>query len=287
MTTALFTSDLHGSKKKYEFLFNNILIIKPAVVFLGGDLMGLAAKAQKDAIPTGEDFLYDYLAMNLQKIRDELKNEYPAIFVILGNDDPKIHEAALLDISTTGLLTYVHELKVNFQAYNVIGYSYVPPTPFLNKDWEKYDVSRFVDVGCVSPEEGFRSIPISVNELRFFTIKRDLEKLFTDVDLSKTICLFHAPPYQTKLDRAALDGVQIDHAPLDVNVGSIAIKEFILTRSPYLTLHGHIHESSGITGSWKERIGDTVSFQGATEPNEYGIILFDLDDPNNAKLLKE
>ncbi len=49
--------------------------------------------------------------------------------------------------------------------------------PFLNKDWEKYDVSRFVDVGCVSPEEGFRSIPISVNELRFFTIKRDLEKL--------------------------------------------------------------------------------------------------------------
>jgi len=287
MTTALFTSDLHGSKKKYEFLFNNILIIKPAVVFLGGDLMGLAAKAQNDAIPTGEDFLYDYLAMNLQKIRDELKNEYPAIFVILGNDDPKIHEAALLDISTTGLLTYVHELKVNFQAYNVIGYSYVPPTPFLNKDWEKYDVSRFVDVGCVSPEEGFRSIPISVNELRFFTIKRDLEKLFTDVDLSRTICLFHAPPYQTKLDRAALDGVQIDHAPLDVNVGSIAIKEFILTRSPYLTLHGHIHESSGITGSWKERIGDTVSFQGATEPNEYGIILFDLDDPNNAKLLKE
>ena len=287
MTTALFTSDLHGSKKKYEFLFNNILIIKPAVVFLGGDLMGLAAKAQNNAIPTGEDFLYDYLAMNLQKIRDELKNEYPAIFVILGNDDPKIHEAALLDISTTGLLTYVNELKVNFQAYNVIGYSYVPPTPFLNKDWEKYDVSRFVDVGCVSPEEGFRSIPISVNELRFFTIKRDLEKLFTDVDLSRTICLFHAPPYQTKLDRAALDGVQIDHAPLDVNVGSIAIKEFILTRSPYLTLHGHIHESSGITGSWKERIGDTVSFQGATEPNEYGIILFDLDDPNNAKLLKE
>ncbi len=130
MTTALFTSDLHGSKKKYEFLFNNILIIKPAVVFLGGDLMGLAAKAQNDAIPTGEDFLYDYLAMNLQKIRDELKNEYPAIFVILGNDDPKIHEAALLDISTTGLLTYVHELKVNFQAYNVIGYSYVPPPLF-------------------------------------------------------------------------------------------------------------------------------------------------------------
>ncbi len=287
MIPALFTSDLHGSKKKYEFLFDKILTIKPAVVFLGGDMMGFAVKLQSVAIPTGEDFLYDYLAMNLQLIRDELKNEYPVIFVILGNDDPKRHEAALLDISTTNLLTYVNEQKANFQAYNVIGYSYVPPTPFLNKDWEKYDVSRFVDVGCVSPEAGYRSIPVSVDELRFFTIKRDLEKLFADVDLSRTICLFHSPPYKTKLDRAALDGVLVDHALLDVHVGSIAIKEFILTRSPYLTLHGHIHESSRITGNWKEKIGDTICFQGATERDENGIILFDLDDPNTAEMLKE
>ena len=287
MTTALFTSDLHGSKKKYEFLFNKILTIKPGAVFLGGDLMGFAAKARSAAIPTGEDFLYDYLAMNLQMIRDELKNEYPEIFVILGNDAPKSHEAALLDISITGLLTYVNEIKANFQTYTVIGYSYVPPTPFLNKEWEKYDVSRFVDVGCVSPEEGFRSFPVSADQLRFFTIKRDLENLFAGVDLSRTICLFHSSPYQTRLDRAELDGVMIDHAPLDVHVGSIAIKEFILSRSPYLTLHGHIHESTRMTGSWKEIIGDTISFQGATERDENGIILFDLDDPKNAKMLKD
>jgi len=287
MIPALFISDLHSSKKKYEFLFNKILDIKPAAVFLGGDLMGLSMKARSAAIPTGEDFLYDYLAMNLQLIRDELKREYPKVFVILGNDDSKSHEAALLDISTTGLLTYVNELRVNFQDYIVIGYSYVPPTPFLNKDWEKYDVSRFVDVGCVSPEEGFRTNPVSADQLRFFTIKHDLEKIFTGIDLSRTICLFHSPPYNTKLDRCALDGVKIDHAPLDVHVGSIAIKDFILEKSPYITLHGHIHESTRITGSWKEMIGETVSFQGATERDENGIILFDLDDPNNAKMLKD
>ena len=286
MTAALFISDLHGSNKKYEFLFNKILAIRPAVVFLGGDLMGFSAKARNETLPTGEDFLYDYLAMNLKKIRDELKDKYPAIFVILGNDDPKIHEAALLDISTTGLISYVNERTVKFHEYTVIGYSFVPPTPFLNKDWEKYDVSRFVDVGCLSPEEGYRSIPVSEHELRFFTIKRDLERLFADVDLSKTICLFHSPPYNTKLDRAALDGVKVDHAPVDVHVGSIAIKEFILTRFPYITLHGHIHESSSITGSWMEKIGNTICFQGATRRNENGIILFDLDDPKNAEMLR-
>jgi len=113
-----------------------------------------------------------------------------------------------------------------------------------------------------------------------------LERLFADADLTRTICLFHSPPYNTKLDRVALDGVKVDHAPVDVHVGSIAIKEFILTRSPYITLHGHIHESTRITGSWKEMIGETVSFQGATERDKNGIILFDLDDPENAEVLR-
>jgi len=34
----------------------------------------------------------------------------------------------------------------------------VPPTPFLLKDWEKYDVSAYVDPGCVSPEEGYHRV---------------------------------------------------------------------------------------------------------------------------------
>ena len=33
----------------------------------------------------------------------------------------------------------------------------------------------------------------------------------------------------------------IDYAPLDVHVGSIAVRRFIESRAPYLTLHGHVH----------------------------------------------
>ena len=152
---------------------------------------------------------------------------YPEIFIILGNDDSKLHEASMLDISSTGIFTYINERKIKFKDYTIAGYSYIPPTPFRNKDWEKYDVSRYLDPGCVSPLIGYRSIPVSDENILYYTIKKDLENLFPENDLSKTICLFHSPPYQTNLDRAALDGKFIDHVPLDVNVGSIAIKEFI------------------------------------------------------------
>ena len=62
--------------------------------------------------------------------------------------------------------------------FQVYGYSFVPPTPFQLKDWERYDVSRFVDPGCVSPEEGMRTIPVSDQEQRFTTIQKDLTRSF-------------------------------------------------------------------------------------------------------------
>ena len=95
-------------------------------------------------------------------------------------------------------------------------------------------------------------------------------------DLDKSIFLFHAPPYKTKLDRAALDNQKIDHVPLDVHVGSIAIKRFIENQKPLLTLHGHIHESAEITGSWKDRIGNTYSFSAAHNGPELALVKFNL-----------
>ena len=49
----------------------------------------------------------------------------------------------------------------------------------------------------------------------------------------------------------------IDHIPLDVHVGSIAIKRFIEAKQPMLTLHGHVHESTRLTGNWQQHIGNT------------------------------
>ena len=283
MKKALFISDLHGNLHKYKFLFDKIKSEKPAAVFIGGDILGFGFI--NNDLPKSSDFFYDFLKPELQKIKQELNDKYPEIFVILGNDDSKKYETILLDISSTRLLTYIHNRKVEFNGFTIVGYSYIPPSPFQNKDWEKYDISRFVDVGCVSPEEGFRSIPVSVDELRFKTIKHDLDILFKDVNMSKTICLFHAPPYHTNLDRAELDGKILDYVPLDVHVGSMAIKRFIEERQPFITMHGHIHESTRITGFWEEKIDNCISFQGASEFDKLAIIIFDLDNPSNARRL--
>lgn len=42
------------------------------------------------------------------------------------------------------------------------------------------------------------------------------------------------------------------YAPMDVHVGSIALRRFIEARQPLLTLHGHVHESARLTGSWHQ-----------------------------------
>ncbi len=44
----------------------------------------------------------------------------------------------------------------------------------------------------------------------------------------------------------------VDHVPLDVHVGSIAIRRFIEARQPLAALHGHVHESARLTGAWRE-----------------------------------
>ena len=74
----------------------------------------------------------------------------------------------------------------------------------------------------------------------------------------------------------------VDHVPLDVNVGSIAVKRFIESRQPLLTLHGHIHESARLTGSWRDRIGRTNLFSAAHDGPELCLVCFDLENPDDA-----
>ncbi|MCK4305968.1 MAG: metallophosphoesterase [Candidatus Eisenbacteria sp.] len=283
MFRCLFVSDLHGRVDRYAKLFDLIARERPQAVFLGGDLLPTLCHEQgPGSAAAPADFTRDVLIAGFRDLARTLGRAYPRVFIILGNDDPRATEAVLLEAATHNICDYMHNRAVDLGAFRVYGYACVPPTPFMLKDWERYDVSRFVDPGCVSPEEGRRSIPVSTRDVRYATIAGDLEHLVGDEDLKQAIFLFHSPPYQTKLDRAALDGQMVDHVPIDVHVGSIAIRRFIERHQPLATLHGHVHESARLTGSWRDHIGRTVALSAAHDGPELALVRFDPDNPTQA-----
>jgi Icc-related predicted phosphoesterase len=142
-----------------------------------------------------------------------------------------------------------------------------------------------VDVGSIPPTAGWRSVPAEPGEIEQGTIQRDLEVLAGSEDLSRAVFLFHAPPYGSALDRAALNGRMVDQAPLDLHIGSIAVRRFIEERRPYLTLHGHAHESARLTGRWRERIGATWCLSAAHDGPELAVVRFPLAEPASADRL--
>ncbi|MFN2251563.1 MAG: metallophosphoesterase [Anaerolineae bacterium] len=304
-----FVSDLHGKLDRYSALLDRIASERPQAVFLGGDLLPNAFDRTWAADLGPADFVTDVLGAGFSALREGLGPRYPRVLVILGNDDPRAEEAELQRLAAAGLWDYVHDRSVRLGTCGSLteeqgeggpdaaggpaagagpgprlgqltayGYAFVPPSPFLLKDWERYDVSRFVDPGCTAPDEGALTVPVPELELRFGTIHRGLARLVGDDDVSRAIFLFHSPPYQSNLDRAALDGKMVDHVPLDVHVGSIAIRRFIADRQPLLTLHGHVHESARLTGSWRDRDGRTHMFGAAHDGPELALVRFDTDD---------
>jgi Icc-related predicted phosphoesterase len=277
-----FVSDLHGAASKYKKLFEMVVKEQPDALFIGGDILPSPLTALTTGDVFHEDFINGFLVKELKKIKEVMGDAYPRIFVILGNDDGRMEEASMLDAAAQGVWEYCHNRRVQWGDFTVYGYSYVPPTPFRLKDWERYDVSRYVDPGCISPEEGGLSIPVSEYQLKFATIAEDLDKLVGDDNLEKSIFLFHAPPYKSRLDRAALDGKMIDYAPLDVHVGSIAIRRFIEDRQPLITLHGHVHESTRLTGSWRDKFNKTEAFNAAHDGPELALVRFNPNCPEKA-----
>jgi uncharacterized protein len=271
-----FVSDLHGRKTRYDKLFKTIRERKPGVVLFGGDLL------PHPRVSEYNDFLIEYLGVELKVLQQDLGKDYPTIGLILGNDDARMFEPSALEGERQGIWRYLHMRSLSIPPYTITGYCYVPPTPFLLKDWERYDVSRYVDPGCIPPTEGKRTVNINPDEAEYSTIQNDIATLTENADLSHTLLLFHSPPYNSFLDRAALDGMKVEHVPLDVHVGSIAIQRFIEEKQPYVTLHGHIHESSRLTGQWMQQFNNTLSFSAAWDGEELALISFELSKPGDA-----
>jgi Icc-related predicted phosphoesterase len=275
----LFTSDLHGEEVLYRQVLNIAREEGAEVLVLGGDLLPSLQKAHRyeEMISEQRDFIDAFL---LPFFREVLKTRFRRILLIPGNWDPAYPE---IFASPPEGLVDLDRKRFGFESgHEFIGYPFVPPTPFRPKDYEKMD-----DLNAPWPPQRSPSYirsagspfilePIDPHEyLRGIgTIEEDLRRLPAAEDLRKTIYVMHSPPWGTHLD--GIQGGQ--------HVGSRAIKNFIASGQPLLSLHGHIHEGPRLSGSYKDRIGKTLCLNpgqllSADEggPRLQGV-LFDLED---------
>jgi Icc-related predicted phosphoesterase len=84
----------------------------------------------------------------------------------------------------------------------------------------------------------------------------------------QSIFNIHVPPYNSALDTAPALGDDLAvrtsmGAQVTAPVGSTAVREALEEHQPLLSLHGHIHESGGMT-----RIGRTVAINAGSEYGE-------------------
>lgn len=247
----LFTADLHGLENLYEELFSSVRTGQPDAVLLGGDLFPRGVPSE-DSMEKQRVFIQEYLGPRLSEIR--LRCPSTEWFAMLGNNDWHYHLARLQDLEYQDLIRLLHNRKHLLKnGFELIGYGHVPPTPFSNKDGERIDIPGAPEEPqrsspCLSTKEGIRSIRREAFFRAHPTIREELENLPRPALPDRTIYVFHSPPHETGLDLLH-DG---RHA------GSRAIRQFIENRQPFLTLHGHIHESPFLSGRFADRIGNTL-----------------------------
>mgnify|MGYP002639732702 CR=1 FL=1 len=283
MSTVFFASDLQGVAARYRTLWDRALAERPSAIFLGGDLLPVDLLHGTHNGDYEGDFIEDFLAGGFLTLHKAMGDQAPRVFLVPGNDDAAATMPAFERAASKGAWEPLHLLKAQLGQRPIYGYGCVPPSALALKDWERYDVSRYVDPGAISPEDGWRSVPMERHLVRYYTIHRDLDHLTGVDDLSDAILLFHTPPHDTLLDHAGLEGQQVDHVPMDTHVGSIAVRRLIERRQPWLTLHGHVQGSWRRTGSWKQKLGRTTMINAAHDGPQLALVRIDLDRPFDAE----
>jgi len=268
----LYTCDLHGGPHLYQELISLATSTSPEIMILGGDFLPSfpPTKRYEDMVPNQRIFIDQFLLPFFKRILDTTSIQ--KIFLIPGNWDlgyPYIFKEppeGVIDLSQKS-----YRLK---NGYELIGYPFVPPTPFRPKNYEKMD-----DREAPWPPQKNPSYVLASDQMDQLTpidpylflrgretIEEDLDHLPRPLGQKRTVYIMHSPPFGTRLDLIQ------EGKP----AGSRSIRTFIERNQPFLTLHGHIHESPELSGAYLDRIGKTLSINpGQSAWSDGGVMKLD------------
>jgi len=250
----LYTSDLHGDIRLYEELLEWAQALNSEIVALGGDLFPSFAPSRRyeDMIPNQQRFTDQFLRPFFRRMVDTTVVQ--RIFIIPGNWD--LAYPLLLRKPMDRVVDLDRQAYRLENGYEWVGYPFVPPTPFRPKDYEKRD-----DADAPWPPQKNPSYVRSLDEPQQLvsvdpqlylrqreTLQEDLDRLPSPISFRKTVCIMHSPPFGTALD--LIYGGN--------RTGSRSIRAYIDKHQPLITLHGHIHESPELSGTYVEKVGETI-----------------------------
>lgn len=175
-----------------------------------------------------ERALLDELRLWVQLADERLPASGAHAYVIPGNDDPWTVDAVLA--SGTSVIA-CDEAVTEIGPHEMASFGYSNRTP--------WHTPRELD-----EEEIYARLKRLVDQLE---------------EPNRAILNIHVPPYESSLDTAFEVGEDLHYVmkggrPHEVSTGSSAVRQIIEETQPLLSLHGHIHESRGVT-----KIGRTVA----------------------------
>jgi len=181
-----------------------------------------------------EEALLDELRLWVEFADERLGGTDTRAYVIPGNDDPW----SIDEVLTSGDSVVACDEQVQMLGpHELVSFGYSNRTP-----WQ-------------TPRE------LDEEEI-YLRLKRLADQLETP---ERAIFNIHVPPYESSLDTALevddeLRYVMKGGRPREVPTGSRAVRQIIEETEPLLSLHGHIHESKGVT-----KIGRTVAINPGSD----------------------
>ncbi len=229
-------NSIFSSSYMYESVFrlengNNLVDHGYIPIRVSRHLDVRGARAVTSSIPMDEFRSFQVEAANeLVKNVINIASKSFELFVMPGNDDVK----EVLQILTESGAHQMHGRCIQAGDTTITGYSFIKPSPFPLKDWEKTEDE----------------------------IYHDLKKLARGFG-ENVILSTHSPPYMTDLDMLHND----EH------VGSTAVRKFIEQYTPSISLHGHIHDSPESSGRIMTEIGTTKAFNPGSSDSKLRALL--------------
>jgi Icc-related predicted phosphoesterase len=270
----LYTSDLHGEIYLYHELLELARSSSAEMIALGGDLLPSfpPTKRYEDMITNQKAFIDQFLLPLFKRVLET--TGVKRFFLIAGNWD--LGYFYIFKEPAEGIIDLNQKIYPLGNGYEIVGYPFVPPTPFRPKDFEKMDDPESAWPPQKNPSyirASDRGDELTAIDPYLYlrdreTIQEDLDHLPKPLSQKKVIYMTHSPPFGTRLDMI----------PGRKSAGSRSLRTFIESHQPLATLHGHIHEAPQVSGSYFDMIGETLSINpGQLNSKKLHAITFEME----------